>query len=575
MITSSRHALRAVALLAAIPLTSSALSSTPESSGPQTSIEGSQHAPERLQPSDPKDSPAPTAPPTAETPSATPGPVPSDPRPGARPAETVPDPTPTAAAPEAEATTVPATSPPPAPDTAPASVPPSPTRPAAATGIQRTTTTTSVAITWTKVPGATGYTVCLLPTPTAPACSHRSALSPAAAATFTGLTPQPGTDFHYRVISHNAAGQTASATLSFDLAVATVTGLTASPDGKQRIVLTWPTAVNASKYTVQIATNRTMTAGLLTGTSATPTYTSSTLQPGTVYYFRVRGTNDAVAGSYSAVGELSFGTPGTNVRIVTYNLCGQDKCVTSANKMKRWSSTRKPLAGSLVRAAAPDIVATQESTTSDTNFGSELPGFKMSHYKSAKSLFYKTSKYSLVSSGEITLSSSLKKYAVWADLKDVNGTRLIVVNLHLVSGKGKSNDDERTREMTALINGVKKINPSGLPVVYAGDFNSNKSNANQSKYKGGYDAPLRSFRAIGVIDSSTVAKVLTNHVWNSANQAKNPPLKHSDHVDHVYISPDIKATSWKMLLRLSGSSYAVPFASDHNALVVDLTVPGR
>ena len=82
---------------------------------------------------------------------------------------------------------------------------------------------------------------------------------------------------------------------------------------------------------------------------------------------------------------------------------------------------------------------------------------------------------------------------MWADLKDLNGTRFIVVDVHLVSGKGKGNDDERTREMTALINGIKKINPSGLPVIYAGDFNSNASNANQSKYKGGYDAPLRSF----------------------------------------------------------------------------------
>ncbi len=180
-----------------------------------------------------------------------------------------------------------------------------------------------------------------------------------------------------------------------------------------------------------------------------------------------------------------------------------------------------------------------------------------------------------MASGEITLSSSLKKYAVWADLKDLNGTRFIVVNLHLVSGKGKGNDDERTREMTALINGVKKINPSGLPVIYAGDFNSNDSNANQSKYKGGYDAPLRSFKSIGVVDSVSVAKTLVNQIWNSANQAKNPPLKYSDHVDHVYTSPDVEATRWAMLLRLSGSSYALPFASDHNAIVVDLAVPGR
>ncbi|MEO6604847.1 MAG: fibronectin type III domain-containing protein [Aeromicrobium sp.] len=448
--------------------------------------------------------------------------------------------------------------------------------PAAPTGITHRVASSSVSVTWLKARGATSHTLCLLPSPTATTCSRETAKSTSTTAALTGLAPTSGVDHYYRVVSHNADGSTRSYAHSFDLPVPKVAGLTSKADGTHHLVLGWTAAKNASTYGVQIATNSAMTAGLINASVATTTYTSAALKPGTTYYLRVRGLNDAVIGTFSAVGTIRIGTAGTTARVVTYNLCGQDKCLNSTNKMKTWSSTRKTLAGAIVRSANADIIATQESSYDDTNFGTQLPGFKLAHHRSAKSLFYKSSKYTEVSSGSITLSSSLSKYAVWADLKDIaTGTRLIAVDAHLLAGKGKSKDDERTKETTILIAAVKRINPSGLPVIYAGDYNSNASNANQSRYPGGYDAPLRAFTKAGAIDSFNVSNTFLGASYNSANQALNPPLRSFHHVDHIFTSADVKTLRWRVMVQLTGSSYVVPFASDHNPLVTDLAVPGR
>lgn len=448
--------------------------------------------------------------------------------------------------------------------------------PGAPTGISHRVASSSARFVWTNAPGATSYTVCLLASPSAETCSRETARTSNTTAAVSGIAPTSGVDHYYRVMSHNADGSTASRTYSFNLPVARVTGLTSKSDGKQHLVLNWTAAKNASKYVVQIATSSAMTTGLTSTTTTTPNHTTAALKPGTTYYVRVQGLNDAIVGGFSSVSSARLGTAGTTARVITYNLCGQDKCLNSTNKMKKWSTTRKALAGAHVRSANADIIATQESSYIDTKFGTQLPGFTLAAHKSAKSLFFKASKYTEVKSGEITLSNALKKYAVWADLKDIaTGTRFIVVDAHLHSGKGKSRDDERTRETTILINAIKKINPYGLPVIYAGDFNSNASNANQSKYKGGYDAPLRVFTAAGIVDSYNVSKSFLGAAYNSANQALNPPLKSSHHVDHIFTSADIKTLTWRVMVRLTGSKYTLPFASDHNPIMADLAVPGR
>jgi endonuclease/exonuclease/phosphatase family metal-dependent hydrolase len=124
-----------------------------------------------------------------------------------------------------------------------------------------------------------------------------------------------------------------------------------------------------------------------------------------------------------------------------------------------------------------------------------------------------------------------------------------------------------------LLSAVRTANPEDLPVVYAGDFNSNKSNASD-KYPGGYDAPQLVFAAAGIPDSYTSADNWLNKAYNSCTQAINPPIKHFDHIDHVYVDPEITIHRWQTMITMEDDRYATPFASDHDPVRVTLTVPG-
>ncbi|AHJ96352.1 reprolysin-like metallopeptidase [Hymenobacter swuensis] len=73
--------------------------------------------------------------------------------------------------------------------------------------------------------------------------------------------------------------------------------------------ITWTTVPNATAYEVQIATDAAFTTGVqtqtnLTGTSFTPL---AALQPGTVYYVRVRGLSPCGTAPYSAVTQFTTG----------------------------------------------------------------------------------------------------------------------------------------------------------------------------------------------------------------------------------------------------------------------------
>jgi hypothetical protein len=49
------------------------------------------------------------------------------------------------------------------------------------------------------------------------------------------------------------------------------------------------------------------------------------------------------------------------------------------------------------------------------------------------------------------------------------------------------------------------------------------------------------------------------------------------HIDHIWVTPDFAVESWKQLVRITGSRYTTPVASDHNAVsaVVALAAPKK
>ncbi|KAA1395172.1 endonuclease/exonuclease/phosphatase family protein [Aeromicrobium ginsengisoli] len=452
------------------------------------------------------------------------------------------------------------------------------TAPGLPTGAKVTATWSTATISWGAASGATEYAVCLKRVAADP-CVRTSQRTTARTLTFRNLTPVTDTDYYYVIYSYNGTARSATTPQGFDLpplVVGPIGSISAVRNGDTSIKVRWSAATDAKAYELQLATDSAMQHQLrpriVERTNAAP----GGLTLGTRYYYRVRGTNNGVNGRFTSVKSIRVPSLPAQISVLTYNLCGQDKCVTRANGMKRWT-TRKAYAGRIARGTGADIIATQESHDEDTRFGTELPGFALAAYKSAKSLFYNTSKYNKLRSGTITLSSTYKKYAVWAELRD-EATRndFIVVDAHLQPYKGKANDDLRSAQTKVLLSKVAAINPDKLLVVYAGDFNSNKSNADQDRYPGGYDAPLKVFTAAGVPDTFVEATAPVGATWNSANQAINPPLRHSDHVDHIFADAPIIVNDWRVIVSLDDRRwYATPFASDHNPVRAKLTIPGR
>jgi endonuclease/exonuclease/phosphatase family metal-dependent hydrolase len=450
-----------------------------------------------------------------------------------------------------------------------------PPGPSAPTKVVRTVSAHSVKVTWAAATGAKNYDVCLMTSDTA-TCAQRSPLSTTRSATFDNLVPTGGTDYYVRVYAHNAYGSAGSTRYSFNLPVGPIASATATREsGTSRVRTRWADSVNAEQYELQFATSSAMTASLRTYTLTAPSATLTRLTLGTTYYYRVRGINGVVKGQWTTVTRFRLASDPTNLVVLTYNLCGQDKCVTKSNGMKKWT-TRKAYAGRIARSTNAGVIATQESHDKDTRFGTELPGYALAAYYSAKSLFYDTAKYEKQRSGVITLNSTERKYAVWAQLRDrKTRTIFIVVDAHLQPYKGKKLDVMREAQTKKLISDLARANPNKFPVVYAGDFNSNKSNADQDRYPGGYDAPQKVFTAAGIPDAFDVAETKVNATWNSSNQASNPPIKHSDHIDHIYLDPSITALQFKVIVSLDGTRYATPFATDHNPVRATLRVPGH
>jgi endonuclease/exonuclease/phosphatase family metal-dependent hydrolase len=448
--------------------------------------------------------------------------------------------------------------------------------PSAPTGVVNTVSTRSVKTTWDAATDAKDYDVCLTTSRDATSCVQRSRRSATRTATFSGLVPTGSTDYYVRVYAHNASGSTGSALHGFNLPVGTIASSTMVREtGTSKVRARWASGVNAEQYELQFGTNPSMTTGLKSYIVTNPSATLTRLTLGTTFHYRVRGLNGVVKGTWTAPTKFRMASDPTNVVVATYNLCGQDKCVSKSNGMKKWS-TRKAYAGRIARSTGAGIIATQESHDKDTRFGTELPGYALGEYYSAKSLFYSTAKYEKLRSGIITLNSTERKYAVWVQLRDrTTRTMFLVVDAHLQPYKGRTKDRMREAQTKKLISDLARANPNKYPVIYAGDFNSNKSNADQSRYPGGYDAPLKVFTAAGIPDAFDVGRTKVNAAWNSANQAINPPLRHSDHVDHIFVDRAIKVVQFKVIVSLSGSSYAKPFATDHNPVRATVVVPGH
>jgi endonuclease/exonuclease/phosphatase family metal-dependent hydrolase len=105
-----------------------------------------------------------------------------------------------------------------------------------------------------------------------------------------------------------------------------------------------------------------------------------------------------------------------------------------------------------------------------------------------------------------------------------------------------------------------------LPVVYAGDFNSNTSATHV------FDGPGRAMRTARVLDARDAAVHLYNASYNSANQYLRTPPHTGDSVDYVFAAPGVGVLSRAVVLKLSGGRFPGVIPSDHNPVQARLDI---
>ncbi len=340
------------------------------------------------------------------------------------------------------------------------------------------------------------------------------------------------------------------------------------------LTLSWPGARGARGYEVWRSTRKNMSGATKVKTSTGTSATVTGMTPGKTYCFQVRaraGSSFGMRSAHTCKPTIRAQAPirGKAYAVMTLNACSE----ACSGWSRRHSASR-----TLIKKRHPDVVAVQEAGA----WTRPPAGYANAFHKSAKRLFYKTSRFTVASTsrgkraGSITLSTG--KYAVWAELVNRStGKRIIFVSAH--TSPAYSDYPLRGREVGNLLSRMNQINTGKRAVVYAGDFNSHKNRGTYSESAGfgAQDTVGRRFAASGYYDSYDLARTLKRPNWNSYSGMRTTPTTSKtwgDHVDHVYVKPaSTSIWRWMNASLYSGSRYASPMPSDHSAVQVNLYIP--
>lgn len=359
--------------------------------------------------------------------------------------------------------------------------------------------------------------------------------------------------------------------------------------------LDWPDARYARKYEIFVSRYSSMKKAKRYGQKSSKT-TIKNLRRGTDYYFQVRGVNGKKHGRKSAVvARTTIVRPGPSrglmpVRVMTFNTCSE-VCDLLGTSPTPWLGSRQEAALERIAASGADVVATQENGKMNV----VPPGYARAVYYSAKGLYYNVGRFDVAPgpvpgpaayepgsgcrlSSELGLPTGIVylgrhsagcRYAVYAELVERStGRSFLAVDVHTVSGFTSATASNRRTEMATLLSTIKQTNVKGLPVVYAGDFNSHRTSRPS-------DVVTPYFKANKLYDAYTLARRVSNqHLSSYSNFQATPPISTlwGNHIDRVFVSPwGVRVDGWYNFSRLDARGNVIgPIASDHSPVVVDL-----
>jgi hypothetical protein len=301
------------------------------------------------------------------------------------------------------------------------------------------------------------------------------------------------------------------------------------------------------------------------------------LRPGQAYCFQVRGRNSAGYGTRSAT-HCKFTMPAdrrataspepTIIDVGTFNLCS-DACPA-------WP-TRAPKVPARILAMDVGLMAVQEADSGTDYLDSYLPGYtkgcqvgdgraELDHWDS-QTVFVRDADYTIVRGTANGMRFAGKTHgACWVEVIDNStGRHIVVASVHLLNGKGATEDRTREAQTAALLSRIDQDYPSSMPLVLAGDFNSSRSRD--------YDAPRVVLERRRFHDGYDVAASYLSPPWqNSASGWYAVPVSSwtwGAHIDRVFAPPSAHVRSWQIVEPMAGGRYT-QLLSDHSPVKVSI-----
>lgn len=367
----------------------------------------------------------------------------------------------------------------------------------------------------------------------------------------------PGVDQYYRVDAIKDGKIRSSRTARFRLKPGDVRRLkvrTVTPGG---VKVTWRKAANARQFDVAIARDKRFSkkATTVRTLGTVRTFITSGLRPDTDYWIKVRAVNGDQLGGFTKPVRFTTGVRESSFRVGTWNVCSE-KCADY--------DSRARIMASFINANRIDMFGLQEAggervgATTNAIFSGGSQGFVRAEGGArARYIFYRPALFRQISGGSFPIGDG--RDTTWAkfETKDTKRT-FYFVDVHLENGKSGDANAKRSREMDVMLAEMARINDTGTPMVYAGDFNSGTHRS--------ADAPGVKMRAAGFANSFLQTKDVTNGRISTSHSFAPTVLMAGAHVDHIWVSRDFDVESWAQLVRLDGNSYAKPVTSDHNLL---------
>ncbi|MEC5190989.1 MULTISPECIES: fibronectin type III domain-containing protein, partial [unclassified Arthrobacter] len=496
----------------------------------------------------------------------------------------------------------------------------------------------SAGVAWNAVPSAPGYRVQVYSKPDMSDSKFTRFTS--SSGTVTGL--KPTTAYFARVRVIGAAGENLtsySPAVSFTTPVdpyPTPTGFIASATYRT-VNLSWNPVPNAPGYRLAVATKADMSDATWHRYAGTTHVERRGFNPSTTYYFQVRvidGEGVSLSDYTPVLSQKTLVAPPAPpplvnpLSVASFNVTCAN-CISGDEENVNalpWAD-RRGVVVDTIKSKMPDVLGIQEASQAwlnEAGYSGGLTQFEdlQQRLKAAGApyeltntqrnncvnsttptdcvyqdqgasqgtrILYNSRTMDVVRSGSKALPESIvpenRRYFAWAVVRQKSTGKLFFFgDTHLSSSKAEGFYELRKQQAETIISEIKRQNTEDLPVIFAGDLNSNK-------WLEPSNAPYDVMTANGLVDplgndyrqefpsmeATAESRINANiNSWNGLEtipRANANPAANGTNIDYILTSK-MRVSKWETVAKLDAAgNYTGIFPSDHNMIVATVGLP--